>query len=127
MQFFVRTLSAENAEAASQVTKASFEKFVSTDWEPNAVDEFLASISIESFENILRTCAYSIGMFNEKTLIGLLIMPKATIIQMLFIHPDWTRQGIGRGLWSHARAHLVRQGPYRNDLQRDGRYQRSHA
>lgn len=63
-------------------------------------------VARKPFENILRKSAYSIGMFTGERLVGLLIMPKPTIVQMLFTHPDWTRQGIGRSLWSHARAHL---------------------
>jgi GNAT superfamily N-acetyltransferase len=106
MSFDIRNLGIGHAIAASRLTKASFERFVAIDWERGAVDEFLASTTIESFEDILRTSAYSIGMFDDEALTGLLVMQKPTILRMLFIHPDRTRQGIGRGLWAHARAHL---------------------
>jgi GNAT superfamily N-acetyltransferase len=106
MQFEIRKLGIEHAAEASLITKTSFEKFIAPDWESYAVEEFLASVNTESFVDVLRTSPFSVGMFNDKSLLGLLVMPKLTIVRMLFTHPDWTRKGIGRSLWLHARAHL---------------------
>jgi GNAT superfamily N-acetyltransferase len=106
MQFEIRNLTVEYAAVASVLTNESFKKFVALDWEADAIDAFLDTVSTEAFAEILRTSAYSIGMFHNNALVGVLIMSKPTIVRMLFTHVDWMRQGIGRSLWLHARAHL---------------------
>jgi ribosomal protein S18 acetylase RimI-like enzyme len=99
-------LNANDAEVASALIQCSFNELAAQDWENSARAVFLQESSPAALRTSLESPAFSAGTFSGAELIGLIVMPKPTVLSMLFVHPGRLRQGIGRHLWEQARAHI---------------------
>jgi len=101
-----RLLTVSDADAASEVAHRSFNELVASDWQPSACEVFLSESSPASMRQALAAPAYAAGAFSAGTMVGFILMPKPSLLGMLFVHPNALRLGIGRQLWEHARAHV---------------------
>ena len=106
MHLTFRELDPSDAPAASALSLESFERFVAPDWSPSASDEYRSLIASEVLTQKIEASSYTLGAFNGQRLVGFLLMPRTTLIQIFFIDPDWVRQGVGRRIWQHARSHI---------------------
>ena len=103
MNLTIRELKSSDADAVSALSLASFERFIADSWSAAACDEYRVLVSATALSKGIEHCAYSIGAFDERRLLGFLLMPRPSLIQMFFVEPELVRQGIGRSLWLHAR------------------------
>ncbi|HEX2654825.1 MAG TPA: GNAT family N-acetyltransferase [Xanthobacteraceae bacterium] len=107
----IRELRPSNAEAVSTLSLASFERFIAGSWSSAACNEYRALVSASALSNSIESCAYSVGAFNEHRLLGFLLMPRPSLVQMFFVDPELVRQGIGRSLWKYARGEVEARFP----------------
>lgn len=91
------------AERISQLVHASFIELSAADWEPDARAVFLAESAPASIANALRAPAFAAVEELDATLVGFILIRKPTILDMLFVHPSYLRQGVARRLWTAAR------------------------
>jgi GNAT superfamily N-acetyltransferase len=104
--YATRLVTAADAEAASALVHLSFTKLSADDWEPDARQFFLGESSAAALRTAFQSCAYAAGAFSGHTMIGFILMPKPSVLGMLFVHPDSLRLGIGKHLWEQARSHV---------------------
>jgi GNAT superfamily N-acetyltransferase len=111
MEFSVLPLTQADADAASQVARESFSRFVAPDWEANACEHFFAHSTPEVMHDSLQSPAYAAGAFTGASLVGFILMPQPSFVRMLFVRPAAVQQGVGRRLWECARAHIEQSFP----------------
>lgn len=99
----IRELNASDSAAASALALASFDRFIAGGWSAAASIEYRSLVSTSALASSIESCAYAAGVFEERTLLGFLLMPRPSLIQMFFVDPDRMREGLGRILWLHAR------------------------
>ena len=104
MKPVLRRVGASDAESISQLVHASFLELAAADWEPNAVKTFLSESSLQGLAAALKAPAYAAAEFLDEKPTGFLLMPKPSILGMLFVHPAHLRGGIARRLWESARS-----------------------
>ena len=106
MKFTIRTVTEAESVAASAVVQASFTQLAAADWEPRAQQVFLAASSPEAMAEKLKVAACARAAFVGEQMVGFLLMPSPTVLGMLFVHPQWLRQGIAGALWQSARSYI---------------------
>jgi GNAT superfamily N-acetyltransferase len=106
MTFIIRTATVEDAEAASALVHLSFGELAAKDWQPEARQVFLGESSPGAIREKLESPAYSAAAHTGTCMVGFLLMQDPSLLGILFVHPQWLRQGIGRALWESARAHI---------------------
>ena len=106
MQFIIRPVGANEAEVASALVQHSFLELAAADWEPNACEVFLGESSPVALRVALESPAYAASAFSEERMVGFILMPKPSLLGMLFVHPGSLRLGIEKQLWEQARTHV---------------------
>ena len=106
MEHLIRVVGAAEAELASKLVQRSFLELAAGDWQPNARQVFLGESSPGALRKVLQSPAYAAGAFSAGTMIGFILMPKPSLLGMLFVNPGSLRLGIAKQLWEHARAHI---------------------
>jgi predicted GNAT family N-acyltransferase len=106
MEFEIHAVAETEAVAASAVVQSSFIKLAAADWEPTAQQWFLVQSSPELLAEKLRVATFASGAFAAGQMVGFLLMPTPTLLGMLFVDPQWLRQGVARTLWEGARNHI---------------------
>ena len=102
----LRVVNTADAALASALVQLSFLELAGGDWEPEAHQSFLNESSPIALSEALNTSIYAAGAFVADAMVGFLLMPKPSHLSMLFVHPDYLRQGIARQLWERARGHV---------------------
>lgn len=95
-----------DARAAALVVRSSFTTLAAIDWEPSACEFFLGESSEAAIREKIAIAAFAAGAFDGDRMVGFVLMPKPTLLGMLFVEPDSLRQGVARALWEHARAYI---------------------
>ncbi|MGE5668160.1 MAG: GNAT family N-acetyltransferase [Betaproteobacteria bacterium] len=106
MNFTIRAVTEGDSAAASAVVQASFTQLAAADWEPAAQQWFIAASSPEAMAEKLKVAACARAAFVGERMVGFLLMPSPTVLAMLFVDPQWLRQGIARELWQSARSYI---------------------
>jgi len=106
-QFFLRTLTEADAEAASQLAQESFAEFVAADWTPEACERFHAHSTPDVLRQSLQSSSFTAGAFVGASMVGFILMPQPSFVRMLFVKRGAMRQGIGGQLWESARTHTA--------------------
>ncbi len=107
----VRLLGEADTVAASAVAHRSFAAFVAPDWESQAYDHFYGHSTPKVLRAGLDSYACLAGAFERDLMLGFILMPQPSFVRMLFVEPDYMRQGVGRQLWEFARDHIERAFP----------------
>ena len=107
----VRQATAEDAPAIAELVQAGFIEHVAPDWEPSAQQGFLTDTTAEKLESVI-TKATLVAVYEEQDqILGVIVLPRPTLVQLLFVAPSHLRCGIGRTLWETARTYLEEQHP----------------
>jgi predicted GNAT family N-acyltransferase len=106
MNYTIRSSHSEDAEMASALVQQSFIQLVGPDWEPHAVDTFLAETSCKCVRDLISKTAFSAVAEVQDQLVGFILMPSPALIGLLFVKPDFLRNGIAKSLWQAARHHI---------------------
>ncbi|MGA7538958.1 MAG: GNAT family N-acetyltransferase [Steroidobacteraceae bacterium] len=107
----IRAVSPDEAASAAVLVRESFLQLAAHAWEERAQRRFIADSEPESLSRKIAAASYSVGAFRADHLLGFLLMPKPTLLGMLFVHPSSLRQGIGTALWESARSRLESRCP----------------
>jgi len=86
--------------------RSSFTALAAIDWEPSACEFFLGESSEQALREKIAIAAFAAGAFDGERMVGFVLMPKPTLLGMLFVEPDSLRQGVARSLWEHARTYV---------------------
>lgn len=90
----------------AEVVHASFKQLVAPDWGPQAVHEFLRDTSSAKLSELLPGADFVAVCEDQGRVVGLLLMPRPTLVQLFFVAPSHVGRGVGRALWEAAREHL---------------------
>lgn len=101
----------EQAEAISQLIRLSFARLAASDWEPYAAERFLADMSAERLAEVLAGACFAATCWSDAGMVGVMVMPEPAKVDLLFTHPDASRQGVARALWQTALQHLAQHHP----------------
>ena len=84
---------------------------VSPNWEPSAQQDFLKNTTAEALTLLISEAIYIAVYEDEGRILGVIAMPRPTLVQLLFVAPTHLRRGIGKRLWEAARAHIEERYP----------------
>jgi len=107
----VRQATAEDALAVSALLQDSFTKHVAPDWELAAQRHFREENTPEKLASRISEAAICLVCERDAALLGVIFLPRPTLVQLFFVAPGHVRNGIGRALWRAARAQLEQQHP----------------
>lgn len=107
----LRKASADDAQAISELVQAGFIEHIAPDWEPSAQRSFLEETEPDKLEPKLSEAAVCLVCEQHGQVLGVIFVPRPTLVQLLFVAPGHLRKGIARSLWSAVRAHLEEKHP----------------
>ena len=84
---------------------------VAPDWEQSAQQDFLRDTTAEKLAARLSEATFVAVYEDGGQILGVIAMPRPTLVQLFFVAPGHLRQGIGKSLWEAARAHVEEQYP----------------
>lgn len=111
MNSAVRDASPEDAAAVSALVHASFRTHVAADWDPVAQESLLADTSSEKLASRIAESAIVLVHEEEGNILGVILLPRPTLVQLCFVAPGHLGKGIGRALWEAARMRLQERFP----------------
>lgn len=111
MDMHLREATADDALAISELIQAAFIKHIAPDWELSAQRDFLEETRTEKLDSRISEAALCLVCEHSTKVVGVIFMPRPTLVQLFFVAPGQLRKGIGRTLWSTARAQLEERHP----------------
>lgn len=111
MNAVVRDAGPEDAAAVSALVQSSFRAHVAPDWEPVAQESLLADTSAEKLAARIAESVIVLVCEEGEHLLGVILLPRPTLVQLCFVAPEHLGKGIGRSLWEAARARLEERFP----------------
>jgi ribosomal protein S18 acetylase RimI-like enzyme len=106
MNYTIRSSQSADAEMASALVQQSFIQLVGPDWEQHAINTFLAETSGNCLRDLISKAAFTAVAEVQGRLVGFILMPSPALIGLLFVKPDFLRNGIANSLWQAARHHI---------------------
>ena len=107
----LRHATAADASAISALVSASFDQHIAQDWEPQAQRHFFDENEPDKLRSKIADASLCLVCEHGAELLGVIFLPRPTLVQLFFVAPGHLRRGIGRKLWSAARAELVQSHP----------------
>lgn len=107
----VRDARPEDAPAISSLVHASFLAHVAPDWEAVAKETLLRDTSAEKLAARIAESVIVLVYEEAGTILGVILLPRPTLVQLCFVASGHTGKGIGRSLWEVARARLEEKFP----------------
>ena len=117
MNTHVRQAGPDDASAISSLVQAGFIEHVAPDWELFAQREFLRDTAAEKLAARIAESALVEVYQDEGQILGVISLPRPTLVQLFFVAPDHLRRGIGKALWEAARTHLEERHPEVNTVE----------
>jgi GNAT superfamily N-acetyltransferase len=105
------TATAHHAEVACELVQQSFDHFVAPQWEPRAREVLYAESSVAKLRLAIPAATFAALARADDEFAGFILMPKPSLLAMLFVRPHRVRQGIGAMLWNAARTHVEAHHP----------------
>jgi GNAT superfamily N-acetyltransferase len=102
----VRRASPEDAPAISSLVQAGFIAYIAKDWEAAAGQSFLEGTSAAKLAPVISDASFVAVCEDEVQTLGVISLPRPTLVQLLFVAPGHLGRGIGKSLWEAARAHV---------------------
>ena len=107
----VRPATSNDVSGIAELVKAGFMQHVAPDWESSARQDFLRDTTAEKLAGKIDEAAFVAVYEHESQMLGVLFMPRPSLVQLFFVAPGHLRRGIGRALWEAARGHLSERHP----------------
>ena len=107
----VRRAAMDDAAAISALVQEGFARHVAPDWEPSARAEFFAGTTAGKLADRIAEATLAAVYEEDGRIVGVILLPRPTLVQLLFVAPDRLRRGIGSALWLAARTHLAERHP----------------
>ena len=102
----VRIAISEDAPAISSLVQCSFRAHVAPDWEQEAQDSFYSETTPEKIAAVIASSTFAAVYEKEGSIVGVVVLPRANLIQLFFVATSHLRRGVGRSLWTAARSYL---------------------
>ena len=106
MDVTIRKADPIDAAEISSLVHHSFTILAASDWSESAVEVFLSESSPPALRDKLECSPFAAVAFAEERIVGFVMLTRPNLLGMLFVHPDFARQGVGRSLWENAREFL---------------------
>ena len=106
-----REAEACDALAISELVQAGFVEHIASDWESSAQRSFHEETAADKLERKILEATVCLVWEQDGQVLGVILLPRPTLVQLLFVAPSHLRKGIARALWSAARAHLEEEHP----------------
>ncbi len=107
----VRSALLSEAEALSRLVHESFLALAAAEWEEQAVAKFLQDSSPSSLAESIESSFLACAAFVDEQLAGFALMPRASLLGMLFVSPSHVGRGVARLLWEHVRSEVEQRAP----------------
>src|SRR5450755_4204425 len=111
MSMHLREATANDASAISELVQAGFIEHVAPDWEPSAQRSFIEETEAEKLAPRISEAAVCLLCEQSGQVLGVILLPRPTLVQLLFVAPGHLRRGIALALWNAARAQLEEKHP----------------
>ena len=111
MSPIVRDAHPEDATAVSELVQSSFRAYVAPDWEPVAQESLLADTSAEKLAARMAESAIVLVHEDAGQILGVILLPRPTLVKLCFVAPGHVGKGIGWSLWEAARARIDQRFP----------------
>lgn len=113
----LRQASVDDAVAISNLVQAGFIEHVAPDWELCARRDFLNDTSAEKLAARIAEATFVAVYEDDGQILGVISLPRPTLVQLFFVASSHLRTGVGRALWEDARAHLEELYPEVNTVE----------
>jgi GNAT superfamily N-acetyltransferase len=107
----LRHAKADDASAISELVQAGFIAHIAPDWEPSAQRSFLEDTQADKLAPKVSQAAVCLVCEQGDQVLGVIFLPRPTLVQLLFVAPGHLRKGIARALWQAVRDHLQEKHP----------------
>jgi GNAT superfamily N-acetyltransferase len=111
MNLPLRHATPDDASAISSLVCAGFEQHIAQDWEPQAQRHFFEENQPDKLRSKIADASLCLVCEQGAEILGVIFMPRPTLVQLLFVAPGHLRHGIGRKLWRAARVELEQRHP----------------
>lgn len=111
MNTHLRQAGPDGASSISALVHAGFIEHVAPDWESSAQQDFLRDTASEKLTAKISEATFVAVYVDEGQILGVIFMPRPTLVQLFFVAPSRLRSFIGRTLWEAARTHLEARYP----------------
>ncbi len=106
MPYEIRPAVPDDAAAVSSLVHLSFQALGAVNWSPEATQRFYAESMPSALADKLEAALFGAVATGDDALAGFVMLRLPNRLDILFVHPDHLRKGIGRALWEAARAHV---------------------
>ena len=106
MNLQLRHATAADASAISSLVCAGFDQNIAQDWEPQAQRHFFEENQPDKLRSKIADASLCLVCEQGAELLGVIFLPRPTLVQLFFVAPGHLRNGIGRKLWSAVRVEL---------------------
>ena len=107
----LRHATVADASAVSALVCAGFNQHVAADWELPAQSHFHEEHQADKLASKIADACLCLLIEQGTELLGVIYLPRPTLVQLFFVAPGHLRRGIGRRLWRAARAELEQHHP----------------
>jgi len=111
MNLQVRHATAADASAISSLVCAGFDQHIAQDWDPQAQRHFFEENHADKLRSKIADASLCLVCEHDTQVLGVIFLPRPTLVQLFFVAPGHLRKGIGRKLWSAVRAELEQHHP----------------
>lgn len=111
MDLQLRHATTADASGISSLVCAGFAQHIAQDWELQAQRHFLEENQPEKLSSKIADASVCLVCEQGAELVGVIFLPRPTLVQLFFVAPGHLRKGIGRQLWSAVRAELEQRHP----------------
>jgi GNAT superfamily N-acetyltransferase len=111
MNLQLRHATAADASAISSMVCAGFDQHIAQDWEPEAQRHFFEENQADKLRSKIADASLCLVCEHDTQLLGVIFLPRPTLVQLFFVAPGHLGNGIGRKLWTAVRAELEQRHP----------------
>jgi RimJ/RimL family protein N-acetyltransferase len=111
MNIRLRHATSADASAISALVCAGFSQHIAQDWQLQAQRHFFEENQADKLRSKLADAALCLLCEQETQLLGVIFLPRPSLVQLFFVAPGHLRNGIGRKLWSAVRVELEQHHP----------------